>query len=118
MINRAILFDPIKDYIDMNAPIPNNLVGNATNGTVTYMQACATCHGATGDGKGPRAYFILPKPRNFLHPGSRSKFNRPALYKAISDGKRGTEMPAWDKVLTKQEIADVTEYVFQNFIQE
>ena len=75
-----------------------------------------TCHGKDGDGRGPRAYFINPKPRNFLHAGSRAELNRPELYEHIGEGVRGTEMPAWDKVLTPQQIADVAEYVFRQFI--
>ena len=43
--------------------------------------------------------------------------NRPALYAAISAGRRGTEMPAWDKVLAPQQLADVSEYLFAAFIQ-
>ena len=103
--------------VDMKAPLPNGLKGDATKGAAFYMSNCATCHGTTGDGRGPRAYFINPKPRNFLHPASREEFNRVALFNAISNGKLGTEMPAWDKVLSSQEIADVAEFVFQRFIR-
>ncbi|QDZ27708.1 c-type cytochrome [Noviherbaspirillum sp. UKPF54] len=102
---------------DMKAPLPHSLKGDAVKGAAFYMSNCATCHGTTGDGRGPRAYFIMPKPRNFLHPASRQELNRVALFNAISSGKLGTEMPAWDKVLTQQEIADVAEFVFQRFIQ-
>lgn len=106
---------PVK--ADMSLPLPANLAGDAAKGGRFYNGNCATCHGVKGDGKGPRAYFIRPKPRNFLEPASRDALNRPALYAAISMGKLGTEMPAWSKVLTEQEIADVAEYVFQRFIQ-
>jgi mono/diheme cytochrome c family protein len=50
-------------------------------------------------------------------PAARAQFNRPALYTAIAEGRLGTEMPAWDKVLTPQEIANVAEFVFQDFIR-
>jgi len=103
--------------VNMSAAMPNGLKGDAVKGSAFYMSNCSTCHGATGDGRGPRAYFINPKPRNFLHPASRAEFNRVALYKAINDGKLGTEMPAWGKVMTEQEIADVAEFVFQRYIQ-
>ncbi len=102
---------------DMNAVMPNGLKGDAVKGAAFYMSNCATCHGTTGDGRGPRAYFINPKPRNFLHTASRHELNRVAIYKATSEGKYGTEMPAWDKVLEPQEIANVAEFVFQRFIQ-
>lgn len=109
---------PIKPVaVNMASPLPNGLKGDATKGGAFYMSNCATCHGNTGDGRGPRAYFINPKPRNFLHPAARADLNRPALFNAISAGKLGTEMPAWSKVLTPQEIANVAEFVFQRFIQ-
>lgn len=106
---------PVK--ADMSLPMPGGLKGDPDKGGRFYMQNCATCHGASGDGKGPRAYFINPKPRNFLEPSSRDMFNRPALYAAVSYGKVGTEMPAWKYVLSEQEMANVAEFVFRSFIQ-
>ena len=104
--------------VNMNAPMPKGLKGDATKGAAFYMSNCSTCHGAIGDGRGPRAYFIMPKPRNFLHDASRADLNRPAIFKAVTDGKLGSEMPAWGKVMTEQEIADVSEFVFQRFIKQ
>jgi len=104
--------------VDMDLPFPSGLKGDAAAGKAFYMGNCATCHGEKGDGKGPRAYFINPKPRDFLLDGSRLVYNRPTLFKAISKGSLGTEMPAWDKVLTPQQIANVGEFVFQAFIRQ
>jgi cytochrome c oxidase cbb3-type subunit III len=103
--------------VNMSLPLPSALKGDAVKGAAFYMSNCATCHGTTGDGRGPRAYFINPKPRNFLHPASRQEFNRVAIFNAVSAGKLGTEMPAWRHVLNQQEMADVSEFVFQRFIQ-
>ncbi len=102
--------------VDMTAGLPNGLKGNARRGGVFYLANCATCHGARGDGAGPRAYFINPKPRNFIEPASRDRFNRVALYYAVSEGRLASEMPAWKQVSTPQQMADVAEYVFQTFI--
>lgn len=101
---------------DMSLPMPLGLKGDVTKGRDFYMQNCFTCHGVTGAGDGPRAYFINPVPRDFLLESSRQYLNRPALFGAISKGRTGSEMPAWGKVLNDQEIANVAEYVFQNFI--
>jgi mono/diheme cytochrome c family protein len=102
--------------IDMMAGLPNGLKGDAKRGGAFYLANCATCHGARGDGAGPRAYFINPKPRNFIDTASRERFNRVALYAGISEGRLASEMPAWKQVATPQQIADVAEYVFQSFI--
>jgi mono/diheme cytochrome c family protein len=104
--------------VDMSASFASGLVGDSARGMGLYTANCATCHGNTGDGRGPRAYFINPKPRNFLHAASRATFNRPALYNAIAKGRLFAEMPAWDKVFTQQQIADTAEYVFVNFIEK
>lgn len=102
---------------DMKLPLPQGLQGDVTAGRKFYDANCATCHGVKGDGQGPRAYFINPKPRIFTSAESRAIFNRPAIYAGVAAGRRGTEMPAWDKVLSPQEMANVSEYVFRAFIQ-
>jgi mono/diheme cytochrome c family protein len=101
----------------MAMPFPKGLKGDPKAGGAFYMKNCATCHGEKGDGKGPRAYFINPKPRNFLDDDWRAKFNRPLLFQVTAKGKLGTEMPAWDKVLSDQEIANVAEFVFVQFVR-
>lgn len=102
---------------DLALPLPDALSGDRARGGKLFLANCATCHGAKGDGQGPRAHFIRPRPRNFIDKASRQLLNRPVLYAGIAKGKQGTEMSAWDKVLTPQEIADVTEYVFVTFVQ-
>jgi mono/diheme cytochrome c family protein len=102
--------------VDMTAGLLNGLKGDTKRGGAFYLANCATCHGARGDGNGPRAYFINPKPRNFLSDESRGRFNRVALYAAVSEGRLGTEMPAWKQVASPQQMADVAEYVLQTFI--
>lgn len=103
--------------VDMTAGLPNGLKGDPKRGGAFYLANCATCHGARGDGAGPRAYFINPKPRNFTAAASRARLSRAALYAGISEGRLASEMPAWKQVATPQQIADVSEYVFQSFIR-
>lgn len=102
---------------DMNAPLPNGLKGDAGTGKAFFLANCAECHGPKGDGQGRRAYFINPRPVSFLAEKSRNTLNRPAIFVFTSQGKLGTEMPAWNKVLSDQEIANVSEYVFTAYIQ-
>ena len=109
--------DTDKTQVDINLPMPKGLIGDARLGEHFFMGNCATCHGTLGDGQGPRAYFMTTKPRNFLDDYSRTTLNRPAIFSAVTHGRLGTEMPAWGKVLTEQEIANVAEFVFRAFIQ-
>lgn len=108
---------PAPNAVDMNAPMPQGLSGDLAAGRDFYMGNCFTCHGVNGDGQGPRAYFIRPRPANFFDEKYQSGFNREAIFKAIQDGKLGTEMPAWSKVLNDQQIADIAEFVFRAYIQ-
>jgi mono/diheme cytochrome c family protein len=97
-------------------PFPNDLTGQFERGSALYYANCAECHGTAGDGNGRRAYFIFPKPRNFLDPATQQIFNRPRLYSGVADGVIGKEMPAWSKVFSDQDIADVAEFVYREFI--
>jgi mono/diheme cytochrome c family protein len=103
---------------DMSLPMPKGLIGNIEQGKKFFMGNCATCHGKLGNGEGPRAYFLNPKPRNFHDDYSHTNLNRPTIFSVVTTGKTGTVMPAWGKVLSDQEIANVAEFVFQTFVQE
>ncbi|OGT22270.1 MAG: hypothetical protein A2V90_07480 [Gammaproteobacteria bacterium RBG_16_57_12] len=96
--------------------LPDNLLGNPQEGRKLFVRNCVPCHGVKGDGDGPRAYFITPKPRNFVSEDTRRALNRPKIFNAVSNGLQGSVMPAWSKVLNNQEIANVSEYVFRAFI--
>jgi mono/diheme cytochrome c family protein len=111
---KNVLLTPV--IADMSLPMPLGLKGDPVKGGEFFMKTCATCHGKKGDGDGPRAFFINPPPRNFLLESSRQRLNRPVLFEAITNGRVGTNMPAWGKVLNNQEIANVAEFVFQHFI--
>ncbi len=106
-----------QQLIGSHKPAPAMADGNEKNGQRLYAQNCVPCHGANGGGDGPRAYFIQPRPRNFRAAESRAVMTRAALVQGIANGVPGREMPAWDKVLTKQEIADVAQYVYATFVQ-
>jgi mono/diheme cytochrome c family protein len=98
--------------------VPTDHHGDAGQGALLYAQNCVDCHGANGGGDGPRAYFIFPKPRNFNDPATRQYLTRRNLYNGIKYGVVGKEMPAWGKVLSDGQIADLTEYVYRQFIAE
>jgi len=98
---------------DLSAPLPQGLAGNAQRGRQLYERNCSACHGANGDGNGPRSALLGAKPRSL----GATPLNRPALYAAIADGKTGTDMPAWKTVLQRQAIADLSEYLWRTHYQ-
>ena len=107
-----------EDANDMTLPLPKGLTGNPVKGRDFFMKNCFTCHGIKGGGNGPRAYFNIPRPRDFTSPESRRVLNRPRIFDSIAKGRLGTVMPAWGKVLDDQQIADISEFVFRAFIED
>jgi len=72
-------------------------------GKKVYQTYCMGCHGVKGDGQGPAAGFLNPKPRNFIS-GEYRFSSRPSgdvptdqdLFRTITEGLHGSSMPAWN----------------------
>ena len=68
-----------------------------------YAENCAACHGAKGDGAGPQAAGLNPKPTDFHDLARQSARSVYGLYNTISLGVEGTsmrgfaELPAQDR---------------------
>lgn len=72
-----------------------------TGGRKLYQQHCAGCHGDQGDGLGPAASFLYPKPRNFqlgkfkLVSTENSVPSEADLDAVLVRGMPGSSMPSW-----------------------
>jgi DMSO reductase family type II enzyme heme b subunit len=90
--------------------------GDANAGKPVYELKCAGCHGVKGDGKGPAAELLLPKPRDFTAGiyKIRTTVNKTPtdqdIFKIITDGMPGTSMPPWS-VLPEKERWNVVAYI-------
>ena len=93
------------------------------DGQAIYGERCAFCHGDQGDGNGPVARYLNPRPRDFT--AGQFKFRTTAsgelpLRQDVIDivklGVRGTAMPRWEGVLSDAEIEAVVDYVTQSFV--
>src|SRR5690606_24453435 len=70
------------------------------HGSEVYLRRCAQCHGVTGDGAGPAAATLLPKPRDyrkgifkFTSTPYSSRPHRDDLVRVLRRGIAGTSMP-------------------------
>jgi len=115
-IESAISHQVAKTQKPLVNAYPGGLVADAVWGKTFYLNNCFTCHGKNGDGKGPRAHFNQPRPRDFTSAETRATFDRPRLFQAIKVGKKATVMPAWGAVLSDPQVASVAEFVYQEFI--
>lgn len=75
-----------------------------------FVENCAICHGATGDGRGPRRVGIDPPPANLTVPPWSDSASAAQIYGAIHDGVHGTAMPSW-RTLTDRQIWDLVAYI-------
>lgn len=76
-------------------------------GEELYINNCIACHGVKGDGKGPDAPYIDPKPSNLKamaahHPDG-------DLAWKIKKGKG--PMPSWEDEFTEEQIWDLVNYI-------
>ncbi len=81
------------------------------HGKVLFEQNCVLCHGAQGDGHGPRAPTLSPRPPSFRDPDWRWRTTPRRAFFTIREGKRGTPMAAW-KGLSEDDTWDLVAYVF------
>ena len=61
-------------------------------GKVTYLDKCAICHGTTGQGNGPAAASLNPKPSDMA---IMQELPVDCQFYRISEGVQGTGMPPW-----------------------
>lgn len=84
-------------------------------GKEVYERRCAGCHGTKGDGKGPSADFLNPRPRDFTtglfkFRSTAGKDSLPTdadLYVTLTHGLWGTSMPSWQEISDRQRWAVV-----------
>lgn len=85
-------------------------------GKYLYEMHCGSCHGAKGDGKGPVADYLWPKPRNFTAGVFKYRTTKgpiPSDYDLLQSmikGVPGTSMPGWG-MLAKEEWESLLAYV-------
>ena len=95
----------------MNIPSSPDLLAL---GRGVYYARCMGCHGKNGDGNGPAATFLSPRPRNFAlaifkfrTTPSGSLPTDGDLYRTVTRGVRGTAMPTWHELPDKERLAVV-----------
>lgn len=91
-LSRSFAADLVKAY---PVPLAPTVVPEFQRGKALYAEHCASCHGVSGNGKGPASEGLNPPPIAFTdkeRAGERSIF---ALYQAIGQGIDGTSMASF-----------------------
>lgn len=68
-----------------------------SRGTTLFQQNCTPCHGPTGEGNGPAAAALNPRPRNFTElNGWTNGYRLTEIYKTLTEGIKGTAMASYN----------------------
>jgi cbb3-type cytochrome c oxidase subunit III len=91
---------------------------SASRGRTVYEAHCARCHGPNGQGDGPAAALLNPRPRNFTTGNYEIRTTETGsvptdddLIRSVRQGLFGSAMPGWDKLLSDSDIRDVVDYI-------
>lgn len=87
-------------------------------GRVIYQDRCWFCHGEEGDGQGPIADYLWPRPRDFMAASFKFRTTESGelptdedLFRTVTLGMPGTAMPEWGTVLSVAERWQVISYI-------
>lgn len=92
-------------------------VDRLERGRAVYLKRCESCHGVSGDGQGPAALTLVPKPRDYRKGvfkfiatkyGARPRLDD--LRRTVKRGIPGTSMPSFN-LLPKDDVEAVIDYV-------
>jgi mono/diheme cytochrome c family protein len=79
-------------------------------GRALFLEKCALCHGRDADGRGVRQQGLSGKPADFTRRTWRESVDPASVFRILSEGKRGTSMPAWPSLRDDQKW-DLVAYV-------
>ena len=92
--------------------------GAAADGALLYERYCVACHGVAGDGNGPAAYLLFPKPRNFQRGEFKLRSTRQGspptdadLVRTVTEGIPGTSMFAFGDLLSGDQVGALVAHV-------
>lgn len=76
-------------------PLAPRQAPDLQRGATLYQEACASCHGAAGNGKGPGAVGLDPAPIAFTDAARARERSLFGLYQVIEQGLEGTAMASF-----------------------
>jgi DMSO reductase family type II enzyme heme b subunit len=96
-----------------SGPKPEATEALIEQGRGIYFRRCSFCHGLLGDGEGPAAEFMDPRPRNFTLGTFKFRTTESGelpldedLFRTVSRGLPGTGMQAFDSDLIKNGLSE------------
>lgn len=106
------------------SPMPEATEEFVEKGRSIYFQRCSFCHGLLGDGEGPAAKYLDPRPRDFTlgtfkfrttHSGELPTDSD--LFRTVSRGLPGTAMQSFDDDLIKNGLSEIERWQVISYIK-
>jgi len=105
-------------------PMPKATPEFVEKGQGIYFRRCSFCHGLLGDGEGPAARFLDPRPRDFTLGTFKFRTTQSGelptdddLFRTVSRGLPGTAMQAFDSDLIKNGLNEEERWAVIAYIQ-
>ncbi|MBT4519424.1 MAG: c-type cytochrome [Halieaceae bacterium] len=110
----ALLLAGVASASDVpSKPMPEETDALREEGRQIYIKRCSFCHGLMGDGNGPAADYMDPRPRDFTLGTFKFRTTQSGelptngdLYRTVSRGLSGTGMQAFDSDLIKNGLTE------------
>ncbi len=106
------------------SPMPEATEEFVEKGRGIYFQRCSFCHGLLGDGEGPAAEFLDPRPRDFTLGTFKFRTTQSGelptnedLFRTVSRGLPGTAMQAFDSDLIKNGLDEEERWAVISYIK-
>lgn len=94
-------------------PMPEATEALLEKGRAIYFGRCSFCHGLLGDGEGPAAKYLDPRPRDFTLGTFKFRTTQSGelptnedLFRTVSRGLQGTAMQSFDSDLIKNGLSE------------
>ncbi len=88
-----------------------------TTGEAVYDFYCYQCHGYSGDARTLASTYLKPPPRNFTRADS-STLTRTKMLDAVANGRPGTGMVSFARVLDQRQIERVVDFIRGAFMTQ
>jgi cytochrome c553 len=106
--------DPPYQYEDLTNPFAANSQA-ITAGKKVFETNCVPCHGPTGQGDGPAAAALNPKPASLADSAMMMDLSDGYLFWRVNEGGAmepfNSAMPAWKETLTEEQIWQAITFV-------
>lgn len=106
------------------SPMPEANEEFVEKGRGIYFQRCSFCHGLLGDGEGPAAKYLDPRPRDFTLGTFKFRTTESGelptnndLFRTVSRGLPGTAMQAFDNDLIKNGLSELERWQVISYIK-